>query len=696
METLTPAIEKIIHSSIRDGIMITNTENEIIFINKAFSSVTGYCESEAVGKRPNILNSGRHNDKFFHLMWENLINTNHWEGEIWDKRKNGEIFLEYLSITSAKNAAGKIENYVAIFTDIDEKRKADQLIDRITLYDVLTDLPNRTQTIKYLSEQLKSPKIKDKLLAIIMLDLDDFKSVNDKFGHDLGDRLLIVIAKRIRRLLRNTDFVSRLGGDEFVLILSNLDNVSEINNMTDRVVRLIATPIELDGHQYQLTTSLGVTLYPFDDSDAEMLIRHADQAMYTAKENGKNQCHLFDTEKDQQAQTRIELLQQLSQALVNNELILYYQPKVNMRRGTIIGAEALIRWQHPKNGLMGPGQFLPHVEYHDLIIDIGEWVLRTALLQLRSWLQDGLKLTVSVNIAARQILKNNFVGSLKKIISEFPEIPLELLQLEILESAALENTNHVADVIKECRKMGIQFALDDFGTGYASLSYLRDIPADVLKIDQSFVFNLLKNRNDLALVEGIVSLANAFQRTVIAEGVEKTEQGVLLLRLGCDLGQGYGIAKPMPAENILAWTKSYKPDKAWSLWADTSWEISDFPLLVAQHDHIKWVRNILMYIEGKSTTPRQISLVDHHECRFGHWYYDYGIQRYNHISHFKDIEPMHILIHKLGYEIVNLCDIEEIELAKIKAQKLLKLKDKILEKLAALQKKVASQANKIK
>ncbi|MCW8931875.1 MAG: EAL domain-containing protein [Gammaproteobacteria bacterium] len=690
IKSLSPEIASIVLSNIKDGIMVTDPNNEIVFVNKAFSKVTGYSEQEVVGCNPNLLNSGRHDEQFFTEMWNTLDKTGHWKGEIWDKRKNGDVYLEFLSISAIKNSEGKIEHFVAVFTDINEKRKAEQQLDRAALYDVLTDLPNRVQTIHYLQNKLIISRREHKLLAVIMLDLDDFKSTNDKFGHDLGDRLLIVIAQRLQRLIRSTDMVGRLGGDEFAIILSDLNNFDEVEQMTSRINSLVASSIMVDGKKYKLTTSLGITLFPFDDSDAEMLLRHADQAMYKAKDNGKNQCHLFDVEKDQQAQTRRELLQELSSALKNDELVLFYQPKVNMRTGSFIGVEALIRWQHPEKGLIGPGHFLPHVEYHDLIIEIGEWVIRKALTQLAFWLANGLRITVSVNISARQILQHDFVSLLKEILSEFPEIPLELLELEILESAALENTDHVARVIEQCRKIGIHFALDDFGTGYASLSYLRDIPADVLKIDQSFVFNLLEKRKDLALVEGIIGLATAFQRTVIAEGIEKTEQGVLLMRLGCDLGQGFGIAKPMPADNILVWAGNYQPDQEWSIWADTSWEISDFPLLVAQHDHINWVRNVLLYIEGKTNSVNQKILVNHHECRFGHWYYDYGMQRYKHIETFLEIEPIHISIHHLGYQIVKLCDGGNERQAKEKASILLQLKDQILEKLAALQKKVVS------
>lgn len=693
IKSLSPEIASTVLSDIRDAIMVTNTKNEIVFVNNAFSEVTGYTEKEVTGCNPNILSSARHDDSFFIEMWHSIDEKGHWKGEIWDKRKNGEVYLELLSISTLKNSQGEIEHYVAVFTDINEKRKAEQQLDRAALYDVLTELPNRMQTIHYLQNNLQISRRNHKLLAVIMLDLDDFKITNDQYGHDLGDRLLVVIAQRLQRLVRITDMVGRFGGDEFAIILSELNNFDEVEQMTQRINSLIASSITVNGEKYCLTASLGITLFPFDDSDAEMLLRHADQAMYKAKENGKNQSHLFDVEKDQQAQTRRELLHLLSVALKKNELVLYYQPKVNMRTGTIIGAEALLRWQHPDEGLLAPGHFLPHIEYHDLIIDIGEWVIREALTQLRYWLQKGLKMSVSVNIAARQILQRDFVPLLKEIIDDFPDVPLELLELEILESAALENTDHVVKVIEQCQKIGIHFALDDFGTGYASLSYLRDIPADVLKIDKSFIFNLLEKRKDLALVEGIIGLAAAFQRTVIAEGIEKSEQGVLLMRLGCDLGQGFGIAKPMPAENVLSWVADFQPDKEWAVWADTGWEISDFPLLVAQHDHINWVRNVLLCIEGSTNNFNQNMLLDHHQCRFGHWYYGYGVQRYEHIKDFKEIEPMHIAIHQIGHEIVQLCGNDKLLQAKEKASELLHLKDQILEKLATLQKKVVAHNN---
>ncbi|MCU7836950.1 MAG: EAL domain-containing protein [gamma proteobacterium symbiont of Taylorina sp.] len=690
-KNLPPEIIGIILQNTRDGIMISNASNQIEYINQSFTDVTGYSTEEIIGRDPKILQSGRHDAAFYSDMWKILIQTDHWEGEIWDKRKNGEVYLEFLSINAVTNSEGQISHYVAFFSDIQEKYNFGRQLDRAAQFDDLTALPKRSQIIHYLTTCLDSYQSENKLLAVIVIDLDDFKTLNDHHGHALGDRILIIIARRLKRLIRSTDMVGRLGGDEFVLILPALNNMDEVEQMTRRIISLIASSIEIDGHKYHLTTSLGITLFPFDSADAEMLLRHADQAMYQAKDNGKNQHHLFDTKKDQQAQTRRELFQELSHAIEHNELILYYQPKVNMRTGKVIGAEALLRWQHPEKGLLGPGDFLPHVEYHDLIIDIGNWVTYQAMSQLSEWLQQGLELTISINIAARQLLQRDFVDSFCNIIKDFPDVPLKYLELEILESAALENTEHVEHVIKQCQELGVSFALDDFGTGYASLSYLRDIPANILKIDQSFIFNLLDKQKDMTLVEGIIGLAIAFQRAVIAEGIETAEQGVLLMRLGCDLGQGYGIAKPMPACLLADWIKSYQPEKEWAIWSDTLWEMGDFPLLVAQYDHINWVRRVLKCIDGEQSNLEELAINDHHQCRFGHWYYEYGSQRYSHIKVFEEIESIHTDVHKVGRQIVKLCGEENIATARQKGKELLELKDKILDKLLQLQYHIIKQ-----
>ncbi|MBU1666746.1 MAG: EAL domain-containing protein, partial [Gammaproteobacteria bacterium] len=427
-------------------------------------------------------------------------------------------------------------------------------------------------------------------------------------------------------------------------------------------------------------------------ADPDTLLRHADQAMYQAKEGGRNRYHLFDAEQDQQAQTRRQLLDRLAHGLVNDELVLLYQPKVNLRTGQIVGVEALLRWRHPTQGLLLPGTFLPHVEHHDLIVEIGEWVVRQALAQIGVWDRAGLAISVSVNVAARQLLREDFVDCMRRCLDDFPDVPPGRLELEILESAALENTRHVRGVIEACWGMGVGFALDDFGTGYASLSYLRDIPAETMKIDQSFVRDVLEDSDDLTLVEGIIGLATAFRRTVVAEGVETPEQGVLLMRLGCDIAQGYGIARPMPAEDLPAWIAAYRPDPQWALWADTHWEMSDFPLLVAQYDHIKWVRRILLYMDGAALQLSPDELCDHHQCRFGHWYYGHGRRCYGRLQEFTDLESIHIAVHQVGPSIVELRKAGKLEQAREQVHELLALKDQILEKLSALQHSVAGKS----
>ncbi len=381
----------------------------------------------------------------------------------------------------------------------------------------------------------------------------------------------------------------------------------------------------------------------------------------------------------------------LEQALIAGELRLHYQPKINMRSGQVVGMEALLRWQHPEYGLLLPGQFLPQIERHDLIIAIGNWVIDQALAQIHAWRIAGLTLSVSVNLAVRQLQHPNFLTGLRASLDAYPDLPQQSLELEILESAALDNTQQVRAVIVACRDWGIGFALDDFGTGYASLSYLREIPADVLKIDRSFIADLLDDGDDLILVEAVIGLAKAFRRGVVAEGVETAEQGLMLMRLGCDVAQGFGIARPMPAAEVPGWVAQYHPDAQWSLWADIPWEMEDFPLLVAKYDHISWVRCVLNHLDGDDLQLAQTELSDHHQCRFGHWYDHQGLERYGHLPIFRELAPIHQAVHRLGPEIVRLHAQGETERARALAVELLDARDRILERLDDLQRSVVRE-----
>jgi len=380
-----------------------------------------------------------------------------------------------------------------------------------------------------------------------------------------------------------------------------------------------------------------------------------------------------------------ELLQGLRRALAQNELVLFYQPKVNMRSGKVVGAEALLRWQHPDAGLLPPGAFLRQVEHHDLIVEIGDWVIRTALAQIAAWRRLDLNLHVSVNVAARHLQRADFVPSLKRSLAAQPDSPPEQLEIEILESAALENTRHVQRVMDACRELGVTFSLDDFGTGYASLAYLREITAEVLKIDRSFIKDLLEDSDDLILVEGVIGLARAFRRVVVAEGVETAEQGLMLMRLGCDIAQGYGIARPMPAAQLPDWVANYRPDPEWSMWADIPWEMEDFPLLVAKYDHISWVKRVLDSLANTMPLVPPEELNDHRKCRFAQWYYHQGKARFGNLPTFIELEQAHIEVHKLGAKVMQSLSEHRLDEAKALARELPVMRDAVLRNLDELQ-----------
>lgn len=402
-------------------------------------------------------------------------------------------------------------------------------------------------------------------LAVVFLDLDGFKAINDTYGHDVGDELLVIIAQRMQTALREGDTLSRFGGDEFIAVLVDLEKVADCEPILDRLLLAASEVVVINEIELQVSASIGVTVYPDDHAETDLLIRHADQAMYTAKQSGKNQYHLFDIKQDTAIKVLRESLDEIQTALEKEQFVLYYQPKIHMRTGQVIGMEALIRWQHPEKGLLFPGDFLPTIEEHILSLAIGEWVIDTALAQIERWQKQGLALSVSVNIAAYQLQQPNFVPRLKNVLTEHSTVAAHHLELEVLESSALTEIGLVSNIMHTIGNLGVSFALDDFGTGYSSLTHLRRLPANLIKIDQTFVRDMLEDKDDLAIVEGVIGLAKAFRREVIAEGVESIEHGQALIQLGCELAQGYGIAKPMPAENIPQWVNAWLSEEHWSL-----------------------------------------------------------------------------------------------------------------------------------
>lgn len=556
-----------VFSHAREGITITDAGGVIVDVNEAFIRITGFSREDAIGQNPRILNSGRQDKAFYEALWRDLKGLGHWSGEVWNRRKNGEIFAELLNISAVRDAQGKTQHYVALFTDITGIKEHQNQLEHIAHFDVLTGLANRVLLSDRLQQAMAQAQRRQQQLAVAYLDLDGFKTINDHYGHETGDQLLIALAQRMKQALREGDTLARLGGDEFVAVLVDLNEAAASLPMLTRLLTAAALPVQIGDLSLHVSASLGVTFYPQSlEMDADQLLRQADQAMYQAKVAGKDCYKIFDAEQDLDLRGHHQSLERVRLALENDEFVLHFQPKVNMRSGKVIGAEALIRWQHPEKGLLAPADFLPVIEDHPLAVAVGEWAINTALTQIERWHSAGLDVPVSVNVGAHQLQQGNFVERLKRILAKHPQVNPTSLELEVLETSALADMAQVSQVIEDCALFGVMFALDDFGTGYSSLTYLKRLRVTMLKIDKSFVRDMLKDPDDLAILEGVIGLAAAFKRQVIAEGVETIEHGTALLNLGCELAQGYGIARPMPGAGMPAWAAAWRPDDAWSNW----------------------------------------------------------------------------------------------------------------------------------
>lgn len=479
---------------------------------------------------------------------------------------NNHAIEQKLTIKGSDELADMVNAFNNLIT---QRNQHEQQLRQVAHYDVLTGLPNRALLADRFSQAVAHCNRTNSQLAICVLDLDNFKHFNDRFGHKIGDQLLIEVSDRVSANIRDEDTVSRQSGDEFAILLGNIESYSQCEHTLNRILQSLIQPFPIEQTSYKLTASIGVTLYPQDDVDIDSLLRHADNAMYQAKLLGRNRYQLFNTEKDQETIIKHQQLNEIRQALINNEFCLYFQPKVNMITGEVFGAEALIRWNHPKKGLVPPLNFLPIIEATELEIQVGNWVITQALMQLDKWLEQGIILEVSVNISSHHLLSDNFIHQLDSALAQHPSVNSQSFQLEILESSTLGDLNHVSNIIKNCQKqLGVNIALDDFGTGYSSLTHIRNLSINTIKIDQSFVRNMLDNPDDYAIVEGVMGLSNIFNRNAIAEGVETIEQGLILMVMGCNEAQGYIIAKPMPAQEITDWLVYYTPNKDWSRYSN--------------------------------------------------------------------------------------------------------------------------------
>jgi len=599
----------------REGITITDPKGTILEVNEMFTRITGYEREDVIGKNPRILKSGLQSDEFYSNMWRSLVSEGQWSGEIWNRKKSGETYAETLDINAVRDSTGNVLQYVALFSDITQLKKHAQQLEHLTYYDALTSLPNRALLADRVHQAMAQANRRKQFFAVAYLDLDGFKNINDKHGRDAGDRLLTSLAFDMKCALREGDTLARLGGDEFVAVILDLDDAASSVPVLDQLLEAASERVQVGDVSLRVSASIGVSFFPQSEvADPDLLLRQADQAMYQAKLAGGNRYHIFDPEHDQNVRGRHENLEHIRRAIEAREFVLHYQPKVNMRSGKVVGLEALIRWQNPERGLLPPGMFLPVIEDHLLAIDLGEWVLESALTQMDKWRDAGLEIPVSVNVGALQLQQPDFVDRLSRLLAAHPGLKPYSLEIEVLETSALQDVAQTSQVLNACHGIGVLFAIDDFGTGYSSLTYLKRLPASILKIDQSFVFDMLEDPENLNILEGILGLASAFHRQVVAEGVETVEHGLMLLQLGCEVAQGYGIARPMPAGDIQDWISNWKPDARWS--KAPSIHSGNRSLLYACVEHRAWLAAFEAHLMGKRHGP---PMMDQQQCRFGKW-----------------------------------------------------------------------------
>ncbi|UUY08987.1 EAL domain-containing protein [Pseudomonas sp. J452] len=533
-----------------EGVMITDTEQHITAVNRAFSIITGYSEAEALGQTPRLLASGQHDSAFYAAMWHQLAAEGHWQGEIWNKRKNGELYPEWLTISAVRNQADDITHFVGVFADISTLKHAQARLDHQAHHDPLTGLPNRLLFETRLATALTDALADNHQGAVLFLDLDRFKHINDSLGHPVGDALLKSIALRLREQLRDIDTVARLGGDEFIVLLPGLQQAKHAERVASKLLSCFSAPFQADTHEFFISASIGISLFPIDGNDVATLVKNADAAMYSAKAKGRNRIELYTRNLTFQANERMTLEHELRRASERGELSLHYQPKMCLRSGNLVGAEALIRWSHPVFGDIPPDRFIPLAEESGLILQIGDWVLQEACRQMHEWQSQHAPFgPLSVNLSGSQLSQPQLTERIANTLSDFG-LDACYLQLEITEGFIMTQAEEALGVLHELKSLGLQLAIDDFGTGYSSLSYLKRLPLDILKIDKSFVRGLPGDPDDAAITRAIIALGRSLQMTVIAEGVETKAQEIFLTSEGCEQIQGYVVSRPLSAESF--------------------------------------------------------------------------------------------------------------------------------------------------
>lgn len=555
------AVIQTVFEQANEALIITDAQNRVTHVNPAFTQLTGFLPDDVHGKTPDAFSIlAQDNGTSAALVQEELRRHGQYKSRVTYRHRDGEFYPGLMSVRSVHDAHGRLSHHVAVLADLSIIPAQTRHLSREVYFDALTGLPNLQLVTQLIQESMNHAERSAQTLAVCTLDIDFFSKVNEMFGREIGDVLLSGFAQRISHLLCGDDVLARVGGDEFVLLLHH-----EVDDdFFERLLAAIRKPLMIEGRSLHLSASLGVTLYPRDVAQGDVLLRHANQAMYRAKQRGRDNFHIFDPEHDRLLQVRNEQRQRFIDALAQDELRLHYQPQVDMQSGEVIGVEALIRWQHPEQGLLSPAAFLPAIEATWLEVDLGEWVLNAALHQLTHWQQAGIQLPVSVNISPTHLLADRFSQRLGELLARYPRVSPTMLKLEVLESAALHDIQTALATMARCRALGIRFAIDDFGTGFSSLTHLRQLPVSLIKIDQSFVRDMLTDRDDMAIVESVIYMANRFGHPMLAEGVETLCHAKALMSLGCTLAQGYGIARPMPAAALPRWLAEWPQRNEWS------------------------------------------------------------------------------------------------------------------------------------
>lgn len=533
-----------------EAIMITDAENRIVSVNRAFTSITGYAPDEVIGSNPKVLSSGRQARAFYQELWTELLEKGVWQGEVWDRRKNGELYPQWLNISVVRDADGRSTHHVAVFSDISERKAVEERIRYLAEVDALTNLPNRVVLSDRLEQTLELSRRAEQQFAVLFLDIDRFKNINDSLGHSVGDALLRETAMRLRAALRVTDTVTRQGGDEFVILLPDVHDEDQVAHLASKILETVSRPLNVEQHVLSTTASIGVAMFPSDGNDVETLLKNADAAMYVAKSSGRNSVRFFTRDMNARVQEFLRTETDLRRALADGELRLHYQPQIDVQSGEVVAAEALVRWQHPERGLILPGQFIHVAEESGLISEIGEWVMYEACRQNREWQERGLRrIPVSVNLSAMELHRGGVVEQVDRVLQRTGLGP-GWLEVEVTESMLMRDVEQVIDVLQQLRDRGVLIALDDFGTGYSSLAYLQRFPLSTLKVDRSFVRDIFYDRNDAAICRAIIALGRTLGLKVVAEGVETQEQMNFLRQNHCDSAQGSLFSWGVPAEQM--------------------------------------------------------------------------------------------------------------------------------------------------